>query len=69
MKSKIKQLLLTITMLLPLTTYAHPGHGASDGTSWLHYLGSAIHLGVGLMLFLLLLASVAYYKRQSKESR
>ena len=68
MKSKIKQILLTISMLLPLTTVAHPGHGAADGTNWLHYLGSPIHLGVGLMLFLVVLASVAYYKRQSKQS-
>ena len=64
MRSKIKQILLSVTMLVPFVTVAHPGHGLSDGGSWTHYLFSPVHIGVGLILFLLVLSAVSYYKRR-----
>ena len=69
MKSKIKHLALAIIMLLPVTAFAHPGHGAVNEINWLHYLTSPIHLGVGLILLLLLLITGSYFMNRKKQSR
>lgn len=68
MKGKIKQILLSIALLLPVAASAHPGHGVSDGINWTHYLFSPIHIGVGLILFLVVLSAVTYYRRRNNQS-
>ena len=41
MKKTIAALLVTI--IAPLFTYAHPGHGGTDGYSIIHYFVEPVH--------------------------
>jgi protein-S-isoprenylcysteine O-methyltransferase Ste14 len=68
MRNKIKQILLSLALLLPVVAIAHPGHGVSDGSSWVHYLLSPIHVGVGVVMILVVLSAVSYYRRRKNQS-
>lgn len=68
MRSKFFALLL----LTPALVHAHPGHGASNGHDFLHYLlspehtGPAILLLVAVSLFLMLRNPAKARERQPK---
>ncbi len=34
---------LATTLLVPAVAFAHPGHGTSDATSWVHYVVEPAH--------------------------
>ncbi|MBZ5859339.1 hypothetical protein [Flavihumibacter profundi] len=35
---------LISTMLLPIATFAHPGHGETDGYTIIHYFTEPVHV-------------------------
>ena len=49
----VGRLMGLLAAMAPGALYAHPGHGASEASSWLHYVGEPIHvvllLGVALL--------------------
>ena len=52
--------------IAPGTLYAHPSHGLSDASSWLHYLSEPIH--IVLLLGVALLAVPVLRRALSAES-
>ncbi len=65
---KIVLCFLSLYMLLsaPVFSFAHPGHGDSDGFSIIHYFKEPIHavLTVGILVLAFLVVRFAMKKKQ-----
>jgi putative Mn2+ efflux pump MntP len=59
----MKRLMLLIALLLPLLTWAHPGHGETEGFTIKHYMVEPEHV----LFALLALAVVIFFVGRKKE--
>ncbi len=64
---KIVQILNVLLgiLLLPIVSFAHPGHGEGDGFSITHYLKEPEHLA---LIFLVIVAIVYFSLRRKRRS-
>ncbi|MBK7097450.1 MAG: hypothetical protein IPH58_02615 [Sphingobacteriales bacterium] len=64
---KIVQILNVLLgiLLLPIASFAHPGHGEGGGFSITHYLNEPEHLA---LIFLIIVAVVYFSLRRKRKS-
>lgn len=61
----MKKLIALLAILIPVSIYAHPGHGTGNGMDLAHYLTSPLHL----MTILCVVSIVVYwYKKRHQTS-
>lgn len=63
----MKRITLLVGGLLPLVTFAHPGHGSTEGFTIIHYMLEPVHL-VPLMI-VSFAGCVLYKKHQQKKNK
>ncbi|MBS1513023.1 MAG: hypothetical protein JST86_19460 [Bacteroidetes bacterium] len=64
----MKKMFLALSLLLPLFTIAHPGHGDDDGFTIIHYIKEPVHaipLIGALVVTILLYRSLRRMKQRS----
>ena len=47
-----------LALLMPLATFAHPGHGDTDGYTIIHYFREPVHAVLPLVVFVVILAYI-----------
>jgi putative copper export protein len=57
-----------VVTALPSMASAHPGHGSTDGSSWLHFVTEPVHVMGGLAV-LAVGASLLFFWRRHRHSR
>ncbi|MEI8097187.1 MAG: hypothetical protein WCG74_00040 [Sediminibacterium sp.] len=62
----MKKIIGALALLLPATTWAHPGHGETDGYSIIHYFSEPQHAIITLGVMTI---AVIYILRERKRNR
>lgn len=63
----MKSLLLLASTIFPALLMAHPGHGETEGFSFLHYLTEPMHALITLGAIVAVYAGIRYF-RSKKEN-
>jgi hypothetical protein len=58
MKKFLNSVFIFLMLFLPLTGWAHPGHGESDGFTLIHYFREPLHALVSLGILATLFVSL-----------
>lgn len=53
-----------VSMLLPLLTFGHPGHGEEGGYTIIHYFKEPTHVLVAAIILILVVATFAYFMKK-----
>lgn len=70
MKKLLNSALVLLMMSLPLTGWAHPGHGESDGFTLIHYFREPLHAVVSLgILATLFVYFIRWSRNKSQQER
>lgn len=54
------------SFIVPVITFAHPGHGDTDGYSIIHYFKEPVHLAVFTSIILVAVLYFRYVKRKGQ---
>ncbi len=52
--------------IVPVITFAHPGHGDTDGYTIIHYFKEPMHIGVIASVSLVAILYFRYFKRKEQ---
>ena len=63
----MRTLLLLSTLVLPAFVQAHPGHGASTGNDWIHYLTSSGHTAPAALILTIFVLALMLRSKQVKQ--
>jgi putative copper export protein len=65
---KLSAFLAIICMLVPAIAFAHPGHGASEPDSWLHYLTEPVHvIPLAIAVSLAVITGLAWRRLRARQ--
>ncbi|MBK9730708.1 MAG: hypothetical protein IPO83_05415 [Chitinophagaceae bacterium] len=56
------------SVLIPLSGFAHPGHGITDGYTITHYFAEPEHLVVILCAAVLIIAGSVFFRKKEKRN-
>lgn len=70
MKKFLNSVLVLLMLFLPLTGWAHPGHGESDGFTLIHYFREPLHAVASLgMLAVLTVYLIRWNRNKAQHER
>lgn len=67
MKKFLNSAFIFLMLFLPLSGWAHPGHGESDGFTLIHYFREPLHAVVSLGILAALFVSIIRWSRNKAQ--